>query len=377
MNEHLALDKISKLMEWEKDGQDKKEFARLKLLSQFKYDNYEGYEPGSRFYTNLIAWLKQFTSISDRKIAYDFLIDHLIFFSRQEVIHLVYRLWPEIHRIIVNAVAGEQAIPHWEVIKNAKEAFDIQLRQSLFFGLSDGAKMDVFRRDNEGRISNEQTVVVHEVSTKRWKNMHQKLCKEIKKKDWQAEPVFKHVFLIDDFTASGTTLIRWDDEEKEWTGKIASFIEHAKLSEQIILHDPCHIHIHHYIGTSLSEKEVAKRIAEFKRFLDDKRVNGDVSLPEFDFTVSFGLVVGDRFNVTQQSCPAFYDLLGKHYDKSVQTDTTGSVKYGYKDCGLGIVFEHNTPNNSVGLIWAETTEANIPATSTPMTPLFRRRTRHV
>lgn len=376
MNEHLALDKISKLMEWEKTGLDKKEFEWLELLSQFKYDNYEGYEPGSRFYTNLIAWLKQFKDLDDRKTAYEFLKKHLIFFSRQEIFHLVYRLWPEVHQIIVNAVAKEQGIHHWEVIRDAKEAFDIQLRQSLFFGLSDGAKMDVFRRDNEGRISNEQAVVVHEVSQKRWEKIHKKLEDEIKDRDWPAKPVFKHVFLIDDFTASGTTLIRYDDEDKKWTGKIASFIEHAKQSIQI-LHDPCHIHIHHYIGTKFSEGEVKKRIDSYKEYLNGERAKGNASLPEIEFTVSFGLVLDERLNVTQQNCPDFYGLLGKHYDKSVQTDTTGDVKYGYKDCKLGIVFEHNAPNNSVGLIWAETTEANLKGTSTPMTPLFRRRTRHV
>lgn len=376
MNEHLALDKLSKLMEWEKADLDRTEFEWLRLLSQFKYDHYEGYEPGSRFYTNLIAWLKQFKNLEDRKIAYEFLKKHLIFFSRQEVIHLVYRLWSEVHRIIVDAVAKERSVPHWKVMKDAGEAFDIQLRQSLFCGLSDGAKMDVFRRDNEGRISNEQTVVVHEISEKRWKKIHEKLEKEIKDKKWVADPVFKHVFLIDDFTASGTTLIRYDEKEKEWTGKIASFIEHAKPSNQI-LHDPCHIHVHHYIGTKFSEGEVKKRIGAYKKYLDGKRANGDMSLPEIEFTVSFGLVLNDKFNVTKQNCPDFYDLIEKHYDKSVQTDTTDCVKYGYKDCRLGIVFEHNTPNNSVGLIWAETAEANVQNTDTPMTPLFRRRTRHV
>jgi hypothetical protein len=374
MNENLALDKLSKLMEWEKAGLDKSEFEWLRLLSQFKYDQYEGYEPGSRFYTNLIAWLKQFCDLKDRRIAYEFLKNNLIFFSRQEIIHLVYRLWPEVHRTITDAVAKEQKIPRWQVIRDAKEAFDIQLRQSLFCGLSDGAKMDVFRRDNEGRISNEQAVVVHEVSQKRWNKIHIKLQKEIKNKKWCADSVFKHVFLVDDFTASGTTLIRYDDKDQEWTGKIASFIEHVDAH---ILHNPCHVHIHHYIGTKFSQSEIVKRIGEYKAYLDDLRAEGKLELPELIFTVTFGLVVDDRFNVTQPNCPDFYDLLGKHYDKSVQTETTGCVKYGYKECKLGIVFEHNTPNNSVGIIWAETAEADLEKTSTPMTSLFRRRTRHV
>lgn len=374
MNENLALDKISTLMQWTAKGLDKSEFEWLRLLSQFKYDNYEGYEPGSRFYPNLIAWLKQFGELTDREIAYDFLKNHLIFFSRPELIHLVYRLSPEVDRVITNAVAKEHGIPHWEVMRSAKTSFDIQLRQSLFFGLSDGAKMDVFRRDNEGRVSNEQTVVIHEVSPKKFGKLREKLQGEIEKKGWQASPLFKRVFLVDDFTASGTTLIRY--EKGEWSGKVASFIDHLKESEQI-LHDPCTIHIHHYVGTKFSESKVKEEIEKYKQYLDNERAGGDTKLPELLFTVSFGLVIDDIFNVTSDNCPDFYNLLDQHYDKNVETDTTGSVKYGYKDCKLGIVFEHNTPNNTVGLIWAETSEADLNKTPMPMTPLFRRRTRHV
>lgn len=374
MNEHLALDKLSKLMEWEKAGLDKTEFEWLRLLSQFKYDHYEGYEPGSRFYTNLIAWLKQFQDLEDRKTAYDFLKHHLIFFSREEVIHLVYRLRPEVDRIIIEAVAKEQNIPQWVVMRDAKQAFKIQLRQSLFCGLSDGAKMDVFRRDNEGRISNEQTVMVHEVSDPRWSKIRGELEEDIEKEGWKADPVFKHIFLIDDFTASGTTLIRY--ENQKWKGKVASFIDHAKNSGHI-LNNPCYVHIHHFIGTKLSEGKVVECITAYKEFLDNERAEGKSKLPELIFTISFGLIIDDKFNVTPQNSSAFYALIEKHYDDSVETKTTGCVKLGYKDCELGIVFEHNTPNNSVGLIWAETAEANLQKTNTPMTPLFRRRTRHV
>ena len=379
MNENLALDTISNLLEWEKEGLDKNEFEWLKLLSQFKYDNYEGYEPGSRFFTNLIGWLKQFSDIHDRKTAYDFLKNHLIFFSRQEIIHLVYRLWPLAQREVINVVADQVGIPQWEVMSKAKEKYDIHLRQSLFVGLSDGAKMDVFRRDNEGTISNEQTLVAYEISKKKWTNICDELQKEIAKKDWNIEPVFKHVFLIDDFTASGTTLIRYDKVKKEWKGKIKSFMEHIGEAGLKVLDDNCHIHVHHYVGTATSEKRVKKRINDFKCYLASivDEADGKQKYPNLSFTTSFGLVLDKKFYISKKSCPDFLKLITQHYDKSVQTDTTGCVKFGYKRGRLSVVFEHNSPNNSVGLIWAETAEKHITQTSTPMTPLFRRRTRHL
>ena len=53
---------------------------------------------------------------------------------------------------------------------------------------------------------------------------------------------------------------------------------------------------------------------------------------------------------------------------------------GFADCALPVVLEHNTPNNSMALLWAETGYVpgidEIPGRY-HMTALFRRRQRHV
>lgn len=382
MNENLALDTISKLMEWDRTSSDREEFAILKLMSQFKYDNYEGYEPGSRFYSSLIGWLRQFSNVSDRLIAYEFLKKDLLFFSRQDISHLVHRLRPAILRTIIQAVAKAKGIPHWEIPLREKEAFDIQLRQSLFVGLSDGAKMDIFRRDNEGRISNEQTLLAYDVSTDKWRDLIAKLKGDISKNSWDATPVFKHIYLIDDFTASGTTLIYFDDKmSKEWKGKVKKFLlallsarkEMLEKYGEEILDSTCHIHIHHYIGTAYSQSEVQKRVESYKEYLDKKQ-SEDPQLPKFEFAVTFGIVLDESIKITSECHPDFYNLISNHYDTSVETKITGCVKYGYKQGSLPLVLEHNTPNNSLGIIWAESSDVNGP--NTPMAPLFRRRTRH-
>ena len=59
----------------------------------------------------------------------------------------------------------------------------------------------------------------------------------------------------------------------------------------------------------------------------------------------------------------------KHCREAGQSD----MKLGYADCALPIVLEHNTPNNSVPLLWAETTGNG---GAHPMRPLFFRRDRH-
>jgi hypothetical protein len=366
MNENLALKTISDQLKWD-NSEAKREFEWLKLLSAYKYDAYEGYEPGSRFYVSLIGWLKQFESIDDRKVAYAFLKNNLIFFSRREIVHLVHRYWPVVQRTIIKSVADDLKIPTWMVMADpkGKEAFAIQLRQSLFVGISDGAKMDVFRRDNEGRISNEQTVIGHEMSKEKWKSMvNDDLAKDLTKNGWIAEPVFKHLFLIDDFTASGTSLIRKKDDGT-WAGKIPKFIDQTSKDHLDKLHSPCKVHIHHYIATRRSVDAVTPLVDEFV-----------ATLKGFEINLSFGLILDEKCNVSAADCKDFYNLLGKHYDKSVQTDISLCVQYGYKECELAVVLEHNTPNNSVALIWAETKEEDVTKTATPMSPLFRRRTRH-
>ncbi len=364
MNENLALKTISEQLKWD-NSVAKKEFEWLKLLSAYKYDAYEGYEPGSRFYVSLIGWLKQFKEVSDRKIAYAYLKNNLVFFSRREIIHLVHRLWPVVQRTIIKSVANDLSIPTWKVMadKLAKEAFEIQLRQSLFVGISDGAKMDVFRRHNEGRISNEQTVIGHEMSTEKWNAMIKESLADISNRGWDAKPVFRHIFLIDDFTASGTSLIR-KKPDGSWGGKIQKFISQATEHLDKI-HQPCEVHVHHYIATKRSMDAVVPLVQEYSE-----------ALKEFNIDLTFGLVLDEKCNVSAADCQDFYALLGRHYDATVETDISGCVQYGYKQCELGVVLEHNTPNNSVSLIWAETSEGNVGKVATPMKPIFRRRTRH-
>ena len=59
----------------------------------------------------------------------------------------------------------------------------------------------------------------------------------------------------------------------------------------------------------------------------------------------------------------------RHCREAGQSD----MKLGYANCALPIVLEHNTPNNSIPLLWAETTGKG---GAHRMRPLFYRRDRH-
>ena len=69
--------------------------------------------------------------------------------------HLVDRFYPEIiERELACAVAEKLRVPSFLVWSHpeADTAFDEVGRKTLYLGLSDGARIDTFRRLNEGRI---------------------------------------------------------------------------------------------------------------------------------------------------------------------------------------------------------------------------------
>lgn len=95
-------------------------------------------------------------------------------------------------------------------------------------------------------------------------------------------------------------------------------------------------------------------------------------------TFTFGTVLPPTVKIGREQHGAFMDLVEKYYDPSIQSPHTNvggteDVRLGFGACALPLVLEHNTPNNSVVLLWAETDGEK---GTHPMPPLFRRRQRH-
>jgi len=73
------------------------------------------------------------------------------------------------------------------------------------------------------------------------------------------------------------------------------------------------------------------------------------------------LLIVQRFPETQRvdpsTLPDFDALIDTHYDSENETTSTAlggtDLKYGLPGVLLPLVLSHNTPNNSLGLLWAE------------------------
>ncbi len=380
----LALNLVADVMKWDNELATK-EYAWLRLISSMKYDGYSDFPAGVRFLESLVSWLRRFDE-ADRAAAYAFVKGRLVYISTLEMQRVIETFIPEtVTPYLRRSVAAELHIKPYEVWKTSEgaNAFKRRLRRCLFVGLSDGSRIDVLRRANAGRLSQEQVIPMMNVDDEKWRSLAGDLKAEL-----GADARFDDVYLIDDFTASGTTFIRFPDGNPK--GKLYKFekiVQDAKQrlkAEDFPLADAYTLHIHHYVSTSQAHDALVARVAEAKERLRDRSF-GDALITEgmplpSDLRVATIDKATRDVTLTSLADGPIVDLCGRYYDDDLfkrlekhcreagQTD----MKYGYADCALPLILEHNTPNNALPLLWAET-DGELGA---PMRPLFFRRDRH-
>ena len=368
MKTNTALRLLAAVMQWT-DEQAMEEFRWMDLMARLKYDDYREFLAGMRFLESLVAWLQQFDQ-DDRPVAYSFVRNRLVFVGpaeRQRLVELLYstNIWPVLVRSAMQATGAKS----WEVLvnANAKAYMDSDRRATLFLALSDGARLDAFRHANAGRISNEQVVVTVEPSPDKCNELLESLRQDLK----DEAAVFRRIVLVDDFTASGTSLIR--QESGKWKGKLAKFLR--AVNATALVGDSFELLLHHLIGTPKAYDHLRDSIAAYR--LADPAAWAKVSN---QVEPTFGMRYPESFPLAVGVDDDFIALTRKYYDEGIETSHTlkGGVKHlglGYAGCSLPLVLDHNTPNNSVALLWAET-EAKKRKGPRDMRPLFRRRQRH-
>lgn len=369
MKQELALRLLSDLMDWDVKKATE-EFKWLKLLVEYKYDHYQGYSPGARFLINLINWLKQFPEIKEREVAYKFILQRLIFISQREMHHLVNLSMPIFDSEARRLVAKELKLKFYETWgdSNADKRLRLLKLRTLYVALSDGAHIDVFRRDSDA--SNEQVVPLAEISPQKWKSLSEKLKERLDAEGYSEEsPLFERICLIDDFTGSGFTLVRFDNEKNRWDGKVPKFCNQCKTNEILGNHviENCTVHVHHYLASTQAKEAIHQEIDKYAQTSEDFSL-----LPTFSYVLPPNIVVSgnDEYELA--------NLLTDFYDHSIESKHSGkNIWYGYKQCGLPLVLDHNTPNNSIALLWAKSKSKDGSESLIKMQPLFPRKERHI
>ncbi|MCF8146168.1 MAG: hypothetical protein K9N21_19850 [Deltaproteobacteria bacterium] len=372
MNQEFILGKLSEIMKWGTD-QSRREFAWLDLMSKMKYDGYQDFRAGARFVESLADWLQQFPTLAERETAYGFVRKYLVYVSPGEMNHLVELFFPEtVQWRLMQKAAAQSDVPIYRLWANTKAAalYDRLLRQTLFIELSDGARIDVFRRANAGLVSNEQVVTAPRINKAKWDDLLKDLQDDLK----DPEAQFAFVFLVDDFIASGTTLLRWEKDKNRWNGKMLRFWDDVEEAGVAGTHfEPTWVLcVHHYLATHRARETAEQRHAGV---LKERRDAGQDWFERVKF--SYGMVLPESFPVDQAHHGEFLKLVENYYDDVIETKHMKlggeDARLGFGKCALPLVLEHNTPNNSLSLLWADTPGEK---GKHSMRPLFRRRQRH-
>ena len=357
MNSELAEDLLRAVMGESADADFPEQLSILRDLAAYKYDDYGQYAPGRQFIAYLAGWLNQFEPGEERRNALRFIQDRLIYISNSEMRHLVSLMAHDlIPSTLQTHLAAKLQIPPYRVAEiRAHPEFGKALRKSLFLGMSDGARIGQLRRNSVG-LSNEQFAVTYELNHRRAQTMRREL------KTASGDDSFDYVFLVDDFSASGRTILRSDDDGAP-DGRLKRFV--SDTLGMLTDHGCPTIFIALYVATPQAIDHLQSSIANYPNppWAHD---NAPQVLSVMTIQDHARLVCqrpGAEFKLDQ----LFDQLLHKYYDESIEDEHKLDVTHGYSQCGLPLVLSHNTPNNSVYLLWARSNKTS---------PLFPRYERH-
>ncbi len=320
------------------------EIQDLQLLSDYKYDEYQQFSPGMRFIESLSMWLDQFGE-EEKDLAYELVKKRLIFASSAELHHLIRMAYPDCIRPYLRDIISEDAgIDSFRVVKIAEspEFRDLH-RKCLFLGLSDGARMDLFRRFS--RIKHERAYPAYQISAGKAAEM----LKDLNGGNSGGSDRFSIVFLIDDFSASGKSYLRKEQDGK-FHGKIQKFLDQLdKNGDDSIRHifaNELRVCVVLYSATERAKKRIREAADEF---IKSKKKRVDLLIVQ---------EIGDSTELDDASLGPLSPVLRDRFDRSVIDKHYRKGKHdnphlGFDECGLPLVLSHNCPNNSLPMIWHE------------------------
>ncbi|HEY5592594.1 MAG TPA: hypothetical protein VIK55_16460 [Paludibacter sp.] len=323
-------------------------------MAKFKYDGYKQFSPGMRFIERFALWLNQFKDLKDRKVALDFVKNYLVYISGPEMDLLVSSCYPDVIKpILFKKMSIELGISEYKVhaISNNPK-YKSLLRQSLFCGLSDGARMEIFRRSNTGLLSHEQIYQTYELSAKRANKMQEELVLD-QKSNLERDPTtdedkFKLLFLLDDFSASGTSYLKFSPIDNKLKGKINALYESIYNKDElkgVFDLENLEVHIVLYLCTEQAKMAIEENFQKLKEEYDLKKY------PELHIVH----LIPDFYKISLANNQAIIDLCMKdaYYDGNELEDKhTGEVRLGFSECALPVILYHNCPNNSLSILWA-------------------------
>lgn len=375
MKQILAERLLAKVMNWSED-EVKSELGPLLLLAEIKYDEYHQYGPGMRFIERLARWLGQLVEETPeettklRLTAFNIVRNHLIFISSDEMYSLIGMAYSE--RILPRQrsfSALTSGIPDHKIrMIEESPVFRSLVTKTLFIGLSDGSQIGMLRRMNPKTIDHEFTLLNYDQTEEKATSIVAKLSAALSQIGLpEDEPKFSFLVLVDDFTASGTSFIR--NEEGTYKGKLVKVIESlqaGKAMAPLVDLSNLTIQVLFYVSTQHALERIREQVETFKF---ERACEVEVIVEAVHVIPGNAMQVGaedaeiDAFLKVRFA--TFRDsVVDEHYLKG----NCSAEHRGFNSGDLALVLFHNSPNNSLPVLWFDAEGKN--------QALFPRTTRH-
>lgn len=333
--------------------------TEFRALADYKYDGYDGYRPGSGFMESLIQWLMQFQP-NERQTAVDFARRDVVFISRREFHHLVALVYPSVIRpALLRQTSELSGIPvHRTAMLASSPEFLALQRATLIVGLSDGADLGLLRRLSPN-LRHEQFLPMPDLSGGRLVEMVSTLRRDLSETGLPALGRFRSVVLVDDFSATGATLLRF--ENGCWDGRLRVAQRWlSSLVEQDALSSDHHVQVVLYLATDRAAQRLDELLMECGSRWEVRAIQ----------------TIGNDAQVTPDRHPHMYELCARYADGTSVAyvpNERGPLAFGCGGAALPLVLYHNTPDNSISLLWQNRREER---SDRPIIPLFPRHERY-
>jgi hypothetical protein len=353
VKDQLATTLLVRVMGWN-DEEATRERIRWQWISNLKYDGYHQFAPGMRFIESLARWLSQFDTVAERRRIYEYLLPKLVFVSIQEMEHIVgtaFNDWIRF-RMLERAARDLKEPEHRVLHLENSPRYRLIRRRSLFLGLSDGAHVDWLRRDSE--LGHHQIWMTYEVSKERATELQEELAssmtKILNKPCSPEQAVFESLYLLDDFTASGKSFMRFDSAKNKASGKVRKVLDRLTDTEHPlhrIVSKDVEVNVLFYVATT---KAIVYLEDELKGWAKTYR-------PDLRFSVNAIHRLDDNLSISE--LPEDIEaILRKYFDPNIVDKHYKVGKHdrpylGFDECGLPVILFHNSPNNSIPLLWFE------------------------
>lgn len=338
MRSELAEELLHRLMDWDRAAFHEK-VRQLEALATCKFDEYGNFRPGVKFFESLAAWLDQLDGPIERSVALNFVLERLVFISDGEMVHLIELVYPShIEPVLRRRTATLLGCSPYAVARIVRDpAFVALRRRSLVLGASDGARLDRLRR-SAPFLSHEQFLQSAEPASELMQGMTRALAEALDQLENEGPAKFEHVFFVDDFAGSGKTMLRREDDV--WKGKLVKLDGAlSRLKEAGLISDDVEVSVVLYVASAQACEHLATAIPASP-------------VPHWELRVVQELPT----SLPVDNRDKFAALCECYYDEWFTDDYKGRAALGYAGCALPVVLSHNTPNNSMSLLWADSTE---------------------